>query len=107
MADEILKKMNAARNIAERVRLERKIRLECKRAKEKWYSDKCAEIENLEKRKNMTLMPEKVKKLTVRKRNIRNGSGCIMSNDGELLFEKKAVKERWAQYIHDLYNDEN
>ena len=26
--------------------------------------------------------------------------------DGELLFEKNAKKERWAQYIHDLYKDE-
>ena len=110
MTDEILNMMNARRNIkvgsAERERLESKIRLECKRAKEKWYSDKCAEIENLEKRKNMRLMHEKVKELTDRKRNIRNGSGCIMSKDGELLFEKSAVKERWVQYIHDLYKDE-
>ena len=29
-----------------------------------------------------------------------------MSKDGELLFEKSAVKERWVQYIHDLYKDE-
>jgi hypothetical protein len=110
MTDEILNTMNARRNIkvgsAERERLESKIRLECKRAKEKWYSDKCAEIENLEKRKNMRLMHEKVKELTDRRRNIRNGSGCIMSKDGELLFEKSAVKERWVQYIHDLYKDE-
>ena len=49
----------------------------------------------------------KSKELTDKKRNIGNGSGCIMSKDGELLFEKNAVKERWVQYIHDLYNDEN
>ena len=52
-------------------------------------------------------MHEKVKELTDRTKNTRNGSGCIMSKDGELLFEKKAMKERWVQYIHDLYNDEN
>ena len=52
-------------------------------------------------------MHEKVKELTDRKRNIRNGSGCIMRKDGELLFEKSAVKERWVQYIHNLYKDEN
>ena len=54
MTDEILNTMNARRSIkvgsAERERLESKIRLECKRAKEKWYSDKCAEIENLEEK---------------------------------------------------------
>ena len=54
MTDEILNTMNARRNIkvgnAEWKRLESKIRLECKTAKEKWYSDKCAEIENVEKR---------------------------------------------------------
>ena len=62
---------------------------------------------DMKKRKNMRLMHEEVKELTDRKRNIRNGSGCIMSKDGELLFEKNAVKERWIQCIHDLYNDEN
>ena len=51
MTDEILNTMNARRS-AERERLESKIRLECKRAKEKWYSDTCTEIENLKKRKN-------------------------------------------------------
>ena len=30
-----------------------------------------------------------------------------MSKDGDLLFETNAVKERWVQYIPDLYNDEN
>ena len=44
MTDEILNMMNARRNIkagsAEWERLESKIRLECKRAKEKWYSDR-------------------------------------------------------------------
>ena len=49
-------------------------------------------------------MHEKVKELTDRKKNIRTGSGCIMNKDGDLLFEKNAVKERWVQYIHDLYN---
>ena len=44
MTDEILNMMNDRRNIkigsAEMVRLESKIRMECKKAKEKWYSDK-------------------------------------------------------------------
>ena len=52
-------------------------------------------------------MHEKVKELTNRKKNMRTGSGCIMSKEGDLLFEKNAVNERWVQYIHDLYNDEN
>ena len=52
-------------------------------------------------------MHEKVKELTERKRNVRNGCGCMRGKDGELLLEKNAVKERWVQYIHDLYNDEN
>ena len=30
-----------------------------------------------------------------------------MSKEGDLLFEKNAVNEKWVQYIHDLYNDEN
>ena len=52
-------------------------------------------------------MHEKLKELTDRKKNIRTGSGCIMSKEGYLLFEKNAVKERWIQYIPNLYNDEN
>ena len=38
---------------------------------------------------------------------VLTGNGCIMSKEQDLLFEKNAVKERWVQYIHDLYNDEN
>ena len=39
-------------------------------------------------------MHEKVKELTDRRKNIRNGSGCIMSKDGELLFEKKCCERK-------------
>ena len=30
-----------------------------------------------------------------------------MSKEGDLLFEKNAVNEKWVQYIHNLYNNEN
>ena len=43
-------------------------------------------------------MHEKVKELTDSKRNIRNDSGSIMSKDGELLFEKNAVKVGYSTY---------
>ena len=86
MTDEILSMMNARRNIeigsAERERLESEIRWECKRGKAKWYSDKCAEIENPEEKKYMRIMHENIKELTDRKKNIRTGNGCIMSKDG-------------------------
>ena len=44
------------------------------------------------RKKKYATMHEKVKELTDRKRNITNGSGCIMSKDGELLFEKSERK---------------
>ena len=58
MTDEILNMMNARRNIkvgsAEQERFDSKIRLESKRAEEKWYSDKCAATESGEKKKYAT-----------------------------------------------------
>ena len=52
ITDKILNMMNARRSIkigsAEQERLESEIILECKRAKEKWYSDKCTERESVE-----------------------------------------------------------
>ena len=54
-----------------------------------------AQRENLEKRKNMRLMHEKVKEVTDGKKNIRTGSGFIMSKEGgDLIFKKNEVKKK-------------
>ena len=45
------------------------IKKKCKEAKEKWYNDRCTEIEKLERNHNMRAMHQKVKELADRKKN--------------------------------------
>ena len=79
----------------------------CKEAKEKWYNERCEEIEKLEKEHNMRAMHQKVKELTDKKKGIKTNSGCIRDKNGTMLFEKDLVANRWVEYISDLYKDED
>ena len=113
MTDEILDKMDQRRKYkrdGDKDRyneLDREIRADCKRAKEEWYKDRCNEIEELERKHKAMALHQKVKELTDRRRNIKNRSGCIKDKDGELLFEKEKISERWVEYIRTLYSDDN
>ena len=109
MTDEILEKMDKRRELKKHTEeyreMEAVIRANCKVAKEEWYSARCEEIEDLEKKHHAKELHQKVKDLTDRKRNIRTGNGCIKDKDGNLLFEKRDVENRWVEYISELYDD--
>ena len=34
------------------------------------------------------------------------GSGCIKSKNGDLLFEKEQILDRWSEYVRDLFADD-
>ena len=52
-------------------------------------------------------MHQNVKELTDRKNEIKSGSSCIKDKNGDMLFEKDQVAERWVEYISELYADDN
>src|SRR5881296_2426635 len=84
-------------------RLKNEIRKLCREAKDKYYEDKCKEIEMLDKAHNQ-LMYQKIKELRPKG---NRGLETIRGKQGNVLMEKDEVMERWAEYVEELYRDEN
>ena len=84
--------------------INKEIEKKCKEAKEKWFNDICDEIMMLERNHNSKELHRKVKNVTGKNKKAED-SGCIKSEEGEMLFEKEDVEKRWVQYIKDLYDD--
>ena len=82
---------------------DRMIRKKCIAAKEKWFNEKCEEIEYLSQ-KNPQLIHEKVKNLSKPEQCI--SSGCIKGKDGSIIMDKEKILNRWEEYISELYDDE-
>src|SRR3989441_20597 len=84
-------------------RLRNEIRMLCREAKDKYYEDKCKEIEMLDKAHSQ-LMYQKIKELRPKG---NRGLQTIRGKQGNALVEKDEVMERWAEYVKELYKDEN
>ena len=66
--------------------LDRRIKQLCKSEKESWDNNMCEKIEHLEVSHQIREVLENVKKLTNKKKNIRNVSDCIKDKNGKILF---------------------
>ena len=110
MTDEIMQLMKERRSKKndkkEYRRIDKEIRTKCKIAKEQWFGNRCAEIEDLERKHHSRRLHEEVKRLTDRKSSVKTSSGCISNKDGTLLFEKDDIEKRWVEYISELYKDD-
>ena len=49
-------------------------------------------------------MYEHIAKITGKKKYLK--SGAIKSKEGNILTEKEEIKERWKEYVEDLYKDD-
>ena len=49
-------------------------------------------------------MFEEISLLTNSNKNYSVNS-CIKNKDGKILFEKEDIKQRWEEYIEELYKD--
>lgn len=109
MNSDILRKMEERRkckgNKDEELykKLKKEIRKMCRQAKDKYYDDKCKEIELLDK-VHSQLLYQKINDL--RPKGNRNNQ-TIKNKQGKSLLEREEVLERWAEYVEDLYKDEN
>lgn len=86
---------------------DRKITAACKKAKEDWCNDMCDEIEKLDKCHNSREMHQKIKQLTNKGKRLSNEQSCIKDKEGNILFEKQDINNRWTEYIRELYDDPN
>src|SRR3989442_15286351 len=109
MNSEILYKMEERRkckNMKEEEqykKLKHKIQKLCREAKDKYYEDKCKEIEMLDKAHSQ-LLYQKIKELRPKGNRMLQ---TIKSKQGKALLEKDKVMERWAEYVEELYKDES
>ena len=85
-------------------RLNNKLRRTTEEAREKWWEEQCREIEELQQKGMDSMVYNKVKNLSR-----KNGIGGIEIRDkqGKMLSEIGEVKNRWKEYIEELYKDEN
>ena len=112
MTDEILEKMEQRRKSKvvdwERyAELDCEIRSLCDRAKEEWLNNECEEIER-QQQGDTRVLHRKIKELAGKKSSAP--AGCIKSKDGEIIMEKDKIRQRWTEYIGELYDadrDEN
>ena len=79
----------------------------CSLAKEAWFNEKCDEILKLDKSHNSKELHAKVKEVLGTNKKNTGVQACIKDKEGNILFEKEKIEERWTEYIKDLYGDED
>ena len=85
-------------------RLDKNIDRACKEAKEAWLNNECDSVEGLIKSNQHDKMYRKIQELTGKKKS-GGKSQCIKSKDGDILFEEMDIKNKWAEYITTLFDD--
>ena len=108
MTEEILAKMDKrkqAKNTPEYAQIDREIRRNCRKEKEKWCNKKCAEIEESQKLNATKKMHDSIKELAGNSKSSNSGGSCIKDKEGNMIFEREKILERWAEYIGDLFSD--
>ena len=108
MTDEILQLMTERRqkkwkNMDKYKDIDKLIKVNCIKEKEKWLNNKCAEIE-AKKNTDAGKMHSNIREIT-------GGRGCtssvcIKNKSGEIIIEKAQVLQRWIEYTKELYEDD-
>lgn len=108
MNNEILQLMEDRRkvkniNIEKYKQIQRTIRRKIREAKEKWMTDRCAEIEELDKKYDTFNLHKRIKEVTgnykTRKSNI------LLNDDGKIQLNIEEKLQTWKLYIQQLFDD--
>ena len=106
MNEDILQKMNRRRLMKNKTSdykaLDKEIKEDCSRARDRWLNEQCAEVERLEKIDSQ-VMHKKIKEMTGSARK-KTGT-TIKKKNGDIAVEKNEIKLRWMEYTQELYND--
>lgn len=108
MTDDILKLMEQRRlaktNVEEYRHLQKEIKKEIKQAKEKWMSEKCAEMEDIMAKHDLFNMHKKVKEISgIFKKRV---PPVLVNNDKKIIIDEEDIKTEWQTYISELFNDD-
>ena len=74
------------------------------KARDQWWNDKCDELAEYDKRGRSDLLYQEVRQLTRTGKKLGTKNITINNKDGELKTELSEVKERWREYVEDLYD---
>src|SRR5688572_9013417 len=83
--------------------LKHEIQKLCREAKDKYYENKCREIEMLDRTHNQ-LLYKKIQEMRPRRNRMVQ---MIKSKQGNCITDKEEVLERWVEYVEELYSDKN
>ena len=83
-------------------RLNNQLRRSTEKAKEKWWENKCQEIEKLQGQGKHDQVYKEVKDLT-KKEGMQGSKAGIKDKQGNTLTTQREVEERWKEYIEELY----
>lgn len=107
MTEEILKLMEERRkcknNTEEYKSKQREIKNKIKNAKEEWMTDRCEEMEDLERRHDTFNMYKKVREVAGLFN--KKAPSILMDNAGKTIIDEGEVLNAWIQYIDDLFGD--
>src|SRR5688572_28035445 len=84
-------------------RLKHEIQKLCREAKDKYYEDKCREIEMWDRTHNQLLYKKRQEMRPRRNRMVQ----MIRSKQCKCIIDKEEALERWAEYLEELYSDGN
>ena len=85
-------------------RLNNELRTETDKARKKWWEEQCDEIEDLLKQGKYAQVYSKIHQL--QKRKCKNSTE-IKDKHGNLLKDGDQIRNRWKEYIEELYDKEN
>lgn len=108
MTDEILQLMGdrskqKTRDTRRYKELNRAVRTECRRAKERWLADKCSEMGTLQKKRDLFNLHKNIKEFTNTGR--KQCRGILRDADNRILVGVEEKLDRWKEYVELLYAD--
>ena len=84
--------------------LNNELRRETDEAREEWWEVKCDELEEYDKRGRSDLLYHEVSRLTKTEKKVAIKNAAINDDRGELRTEISEIKERWKEYMEELYS---
>ena len=85
-------------------RLNNELRRVTDEAREKWWEVRCNELEEYNKRGRSDLLYHEVSHLTRTEKKVATKNAAINDDRGELRTEIREIRERWKEYMEELYS---
>src|SRR6188508_3491842 len=84
--------------------LNNELRRETDEAREKWWEVRCNELEEYDKRGRSDLLYHEVSHLTRTEKKVATKNAAINDDRGALRTEIREIRERWKEYMKELYS---